>query len=71
MRVERKVDVPIHNGTLTDLLVSNYLRTFANFKLEDNEEVIKLELTAPDKDGVRMIRFMFIEEREAEVLVLS
>jgi len=68
MRTERNVEIPIHNGTLTDLLVSHYLRTFANFKLEDGEEVIKLELSAPDKQGVRKISFMFIEEREVEVI---
>lgn len=66
MRVERTVESFIHDGTLTDLLVANYLRPFA--QLRDVEEVIKLEMTPPDKDGVRTIKFMFIEEREATII---
>lgn len=68
-RKERTIEVPIHDGTLTDLLVSHYLRTFANFKLEDGEEVINLTLGTPDKHGVRKISFMFIQEHEAQTIV--
>jgi hypothetical protein len=69
MRRERTIEVPINDGMLTDLLVSHYLRTFANFKLEDNEEVITLKLSEPDKDGMRKITFMFIEDREPQIIV--
>lgn len=65
-RTERKMWVPLNDGTLQDLVAAHL---GAIGILNDIDEVIKIEIGCPDKKGMRKISFMFIEEREAQVIV--
>lgn len=66
MRREREMWVPLNDGTLKDL-VAQHLDAIGILK--ENEEVLKMKIGEPDRQGIRKIEFMFIEEREATLIV--
>lgn len=65
-RTERVIEVPLSDGTLKDLVVQ-YLDTIG--VIRPTEEVIRMRIGEPNGDGMRVVNFMFIEEREVEVIV--
>lgn len=66
-RKERVIESYIHEETLKDLVISHHLYTLGRVK--DTEEVIKLEISLPNAEGVRTLRYMFIEEHEAQIIL--
>lgn len=66
-RKERVIELPLPDSILQDLVASHLYAI--NMVKEDREGIIKVEVSCPDKNGMRKVKFMFIEEREPKVIV--
>lgn len=65
-RKERTIELPLPDKILQDLVASHLYAI--NMVKEDREDIIKVEVSQPDKKGMRTVKFMFIEERDCEVI---
>lgn len=63
---EREMWVPLNDKTLQDL-IAQHLDAIGILKEKDN--ILKMDIGNPDSKGIRKISFMFIEEREAQVIL--
>lgn len=66
MRQERTIEVPLNDGTLKDL-VAQHLDAIGIIR--GNEEIIRMDISQPNCADIRTVRFMFIEEREPQIII--
>ena len=64
----RTLESYIHNETLKDLLAAHL---YAVCHVNDDEEVLDLTFGEPNADGVRVLSYKIIKNKEAELIIHS